>query len=127
MKAVLRSIFALSAAALFVMIAVGPQSEAAAAGRYDGRWSVVIYTLRGDCDRSLRYSLQIVNNRVLAEQQSYQVRGNVAAGGAIRVTVAEGGRSASGSGRLVGNVGRGKWRTSTGQCAGQWTAERRQY
>jgi hypothetical protein len=41
------------------------------------------------------------------------------------VTVAEGGRSASGVGRLSGNSGRGQWRTSTGECAGEWTAERR--
>jgi len=47
-----------------------------------------------------------------------------AASGAIRVTVAQGGQSASGAGRLSGNSGRGWWRTATGQCSGQWTAER---
>ena len=124
MKAVLRSFFALSVIAL-ALTSVGPQADAAARGIYDGRWSVVIYTLRGDCDRSLRYSLRIENNRVLGEEQSYQVQGAVARSGAIRVTVAEGGRSASGSGRLVGNTGRGQWQTSTGECAGQWAAERR--
>jgi len=45
--------------------------------------------------------------------------------GEIRVVVAEAGRSASGFGRLAGNNGRGEWRTSTGQCAGNWTAVRR--
>jgi hypothetical protein len=49
----------------------------------------------------------------------------VAPNGEIRVVVAEGGRTASGIGRLTGNSGRGQWRTSTGQCAGQWTAVRR--
>jgi hypothetical protein len=66
-----------------------------------------------------------VGGRVLGEYQSYQLSGAVAPSGAIRVTVAEGGRSANGVGRLVGNSGRGQWRTSTGECAGQWTAERR--
>jgi len=62
---------------------------------------------------------------VQAEDQSYQAAGLVASNGAIRVVVAEGGRMASGSGRLIGNNGRGEWRTSTGECAGQWTAVRR--
>jgi hypothetical protein len=41
------------------------------------------------------------------------------------VTVAEAGRTANGTGRLSRNSGRGQWKTSTGECAGQWTAERR--
>jgi hypothetical protein len=51
----------------------------------------------------------------------------VAPNGTVRVTVAEAGRSATGSGRLAGNTGSGTWRTSTGECAGQWTAERRNW
>jgi hypothetical protein len=43
------------------------------------------------------------------------------------VTVSEQGQSASGTGRLSANAGAGRWRTSTGQCAGQWTAERRNF
>jgi hypothetical protein len=124
MKGVLRAIFALTIIVLLVTSA-GPRSDAKARGIYDGEWSVIVYTLRGDCDRALRYSLRIVDNRVLAAEQSYQLSGAVAPGGEIRVTVAEGGRSASGFGRLAGNSGRGQWRTSTGECAGQWTAERR--
>jgi hypothetical protein len=92
---------------------------------FDGQWSVVIYTLQGDCDRSLRYSVRIMDGQVQADQQSYQVAGVVSPSGAIRVTVGEAGRSANGSGRLSGNNGRGQWRTSTGECAGQWMATRR--
>ncbi len=127
MKNLLRPIFA----AIFVALAATSASTPSDAARrstlaaYDGEWSVVIYTLRGDCDRSLRYSVRIVNGRVAAEDQSYQIYGAVKSGGDIRVTVAEGGRWASGVGRLSGNQGRGQWRTSTGQCAGQWTAVRR--
>jgi len=124
MNKVFRSIFALPLAALLVA-GLTPSADAIARGRYDGEWSVIIYTQRGDCDRALRYSLRIVDNQVLAEQASYQLRGAVAPSGGIRVVVAEGGRSASGSGRLSGNTGRGQWRTSTGECAGIWTAERR--
>ena len=127
-KSILRSIFIAAVTAVLVGGA-SVQSDAARltmhANNYDGEWSVVIYTLQGDCDQALRYSVRIVGGKVLAEDQSYQLAGAVAPNGSIRVVVAEGGRSASGYGRLVGNSGGGQWRTSTGQCAGQWTATRR--
>jgi len=128
MKNVLRSILVATIAGLLVASASIPSHAASRAARtraFDGVWSVVIYTLQGDCDRALRYSLRVEDGQVLANEQSYQVAGLVAANGVIRVVVAEGGRSASGSGKLSGNNGKGEWRTSTGQCAGQWTAVRR--
>ncbi|HXD14307.1 MAG TPA: hypothetical protein VNU65_09015 [Xanthobacteraceae bacterium] len=94
---------------------------------YDGVWSVMIYTQAGDCPQSLRYSVRIAGGRVLSDDQAYQVAGTVAPNGETRVVVAEHDRSASGVGRLSGNQGQGRWRTSTGECVGQWTAERRQY
>jgi hypothetical protein len=94
---------------------------------YDGVWSVSIYTVRGDCDRAVRASLRVSGGRVSAEDQTFQASGAVSSGGAIRVTVAGGGKSASGSGRLSGNGGTGHWRTASGQCSGQWTAERRSW
>jgi hypothetical protein len=128
MKNFLRSTFVVAIAALLVAIASIPSDAASRVARtraFDGQWSVVIYTLVGDCDRSLRYSLRIVDGQVQAAEQNYQVAGVVAPSGMIRVTVGEAGRSASGAGRLIGNNGRGQWRTSTGECGGQWTAERR--
>ena len=124
MKNVLRSIFVATVAALLVASASLPSNAARRPNAFDGEWSVVIYTLRGDCDRALRYSLRIVGGRVQSDQ-SYQAAGLVSPSGAIRVVVAEGGRSASGSGRLAGNNGRGWWHTDTGSCSGQWTAVRR--
>jgi hypothetical protein len=121
----LRPIFAASFAALLVALPSVPSDAARRSSAFDGQWSVVIYTTYGDCDRSLRYSLQIIGGQVVSAQQNYQLAGAVAPNGSIRVTVAEAGRSANGSGRLVGNNGSGQWRTSTGQCAGQWTAARR--
>jgi hypothetical protein len=100
---------------------------AAQAANYDGAWTVTIMTQSGNCPSSLRYGVRVERGRVLADGQSYQVNGSVAANGATRVTVSEQGQSASGTGRLSGNTGAGRWRTSTGQCAGQWTAERRTY
>jgi hypothetical protein len=111
-------------AAAAVLVATMPFA-ALAANRYDGSWSVTIYTQSGNCPSSLRYSVRVDRGRVIADDQSYQVNGVVAPNGATRVTVSQQGQSASGSGRLSGNGGGGRWRTSTGQCAGQWTAERR--
>jgi hypothetical protein len=123
MKNFLRSIFATGFAALLIGSASVPTDAVAA--NFDGSWSVVINTLRGDCGSSLRYGVRIVGGHVVGEDANYQVAGAVSPSGAIRVVVAEGGRSASGTGRLVGNSGSGVWRTSSGECSGQWAAARR--
>ena len=93
--------------------------------RYDGVWSVVIQTTRGDCPAAIRASVQILRGRLSAEDRIYEVNGRVASGGAIHVNVSSGGHSAGGSGRLRRDTGWGLWRTSSGECAGRWTAERR--
>jgi hypothetical protein len=53
----------------------------------------------------------------------FTITGRVVGTGAITVTVSAGGRSATGSGRLAGNMGMGSW--TGGSCSGSWTAERR--
>jgi hypothetical protein len=92
---------------------------------YDGVWSVVIETTRGNCPAAMRAGVHIFAGRLLSDDQSYRLNGRVAGNGAVRVTVSAAGQSAGGSGRLWRNVGRGLWRTSLGECSGQWTAERR--
>jgi hypothetical protein len=127
MKNFLRPIFVASFAVFLAMVASVPSDAASrAAGRssYDGSWSVAIYTTRGDCG-SVRAALRIYGGRVYAEDSSYQAYGAVNASGAIRVTVASSGRSASGTGRLTRTYGSGRWRTATGECLGTWAAQRR--
>ena len=116
-----------TAAAIAAALVAAIPFTARAANSYDGAWTVTIYTQSGNCPSSLRYGVRVVRGRVFGDDQSYQVNGSVAANGATRVTVSEQGQSASGTGRLAGNAGAGRWRTSTGQCAGQWTAARRTY
>jgi hypothetical protein len=94
------------------------------ASAYDGSWSVAIYTLRGNCG-SVRAAVRIVGGRVYSEDQSYQAGGGVSANGAVRVSVAGFGRSASGSGKLSHNSGAGRWWSSRGECSGTWSASRR--
>jgi len=92
---------------------------------FDGDWSVIIHTRQGDCGEALRYRVRIVGGRVQSLEQNYRAAGAVSLNGTIRVVVAESDRSASGAGRLRGNVGSGLWRTDRGDCSGDWTAERR--
>ena len=92
---------------------------------YDGLWSVSIVTEKGDCDRGYRYPIRIQNG-LLANAGSVQavtINGKVQPTGAITVTVSAGSKSASGSGRLSGDLGEGHW--AGGECSGSWTAERR--
>ena len=116
-----------TAAAIAAALVATILFAAQAANSYDGSWSVTIYTQAGNCPSSLRYGVRVARGRVYGDDQSYQVNGTVAPNGATRVTVSEQGQSASGTGRLSGNAGAGRWRTRTGECSGQWTAERRTY
>ncbi len=101
-------------------------SMAKAAPAYDGNWTVLIITEKGDCDRGYRYPVRIVNGKVgYAGEASFSVKGNVDDKGAITVTVSRGDKSARGSGRLLGSAGAGAWKTGGGECSGQWRAERR--
>ena len=124
MKCVLRSILVLAFAAL-VGANASIKSEAAGRTIYDGDWNVEIVTLHGDCQHSLRYAVRIVDGRVQSGEMTYQLNGAVSRGGEIHVKVEEKGRTASGSGKLTHDTGRGQWHTSTNECTGHWTAERR--
>jgi hypothetical protein len=127
MRNFLRSIFATAVVAVIVASGALPTDAFAAprprGGNFDGSWSVVINTARGDCGSGLRYAVRIVGGRVVGEG-GYSVSGAVAPSGAIHVFVSDGGRSASGSGRLAGNSGGGVWHTSGGECVGHWAAAR---
>ena len=125
MKSLSRLLLAPTVAAA-LLLPCNPTNAASRVGGspYDGTWSVAIYTQRGDCS-SVRVAARIVGGRVYSEDQSYQSNGVVGANGAIRVSVAGGGLSASGSGRLSANSGAGRWASSRGECSGSWSASRR--
>lgn len=104
-----------------------PRARYAATTAFDGLWSVTILTSFGDCNRGYRYALRIWQGQVLKAEDdpNYNVAGLVTRTGSIGVTVSGGGQTASGTGRLTGNVGGGVWHTSNGECSGRWTAQRR--
>ena len=126
MKSLSRLFLVPTLAALLLGFASAPTNAARRNGGspYDGAWSVAIYTQRGDCG-SVRVAAQIVSGRVYSKDQSYQANGAVGANGVIRVSVASGRLSASGSGRLSQSSGAGSWRSSRGECSGSWSATRR--
>jgi hypothetical protein len=105
----------------------GPAATALARTSYDGTWSVLIVTRSGECERALRYEVQIDNGNVVADGGSASLQGRVAPSGAVRVSVSTGNQRAEGSGRLSRDTGGGEWRGqgSSGACAGIWQAERR--
>ena len=115
---------ALAIAGTMVASAIIASSASFALPRYDGLWSVSIVTEKGECDRGYRYPIRISNGLLAnAGDSVFTITGKVGGTGAITVTVSGGGRSATGSGRLAGNLGTGSW--TGGSCSGSWTAERR--
>lgn len=100
---------------------------ASSASVFDGRWSVVVETEKGDCDRAYRYGLQITNGKVsYAGDSSVEVSGQVAGNGNVHVRVASGTNFADGHGRLSRDSGGGVWKgMGSGVCSGRWFAERR--
>jgi hypothetical protein len=113
--------------ALFAIIAASATFAATtsfAVPAYDGVWSVLVVTDKGTCDRGYRYPVRIANGQLVnAGQDPFTITGKVAPTGAITVTVAAGSKSATGTGRLAGDMGGGNW--TGGECSGTWTAERR--
>ena len=97
---------------------------AQATGNFDGKWSVVVVTTKGNCDRAYRYPISIQGqNLVNAGNASFDISGKVAGDGAVAVKISYGDKSAQGSGKLFADTGEGHW--AGGSCAGTWTAERR--
>jgi hypothetical protein len=114
----------LALAALAAAASLPALQPADAVPSYDGLWSVVIVTEKGDCDRAYRYPIRITKGQLEnAGSTSFVINGKVAANGAITVKISYGEKSASGSGRLSGMIGAGSWKG--GNCAGTWEAERR--
>jgi len=113
--------------ALAILAATVPASAPAAAkSNFDGQWSVLIVTQKGQCDRAYRYPVKIENGSVgYAGSASFTVSGKVGDAGAVTVTVARGSQSATGTGRMSATDGSGIWTAASGECSGTWTAERR--
>jgi hypothetical protein len=97
-----------------------------AAGKYDGTWSVVVYTRSGPCDAAYRFSGQIVNGMIVYNGGVIDLAGRVRSNGAASLRVSTGSAFAVASGHLNAARGAGTWygQASGGRCAGNWVAQR---
>jgi hypothetical protein len=117
----------LTLATALLLAPVATAGAASAQGRYDGRWSVEIVTLRGDCDKAYRYGITIRNGQPFYNgSESVTVQGRVANNGAVRGRISYGDAMANVVGRLDGATGSGTWTAGGSRsCSGRWNAERR--
>ena len=98
----------LSTLVLLAVTAAG--SARSAQSSFDGRWSVVIITDAGTCDRSYRYGLVVSRGRIsYAGDSGVMISGGVDPRGSVSVSLRYGQSVAQGSGRLSGSNGGGRW------------------
>jgi hypothetical protein len=94
-------------------------------GGYDGIWNVLIITQAGTCDPAYSYPFRVSGGRI-SSNGAADVSGSVSGGGGVTVRISAAGAVATGSGRLGGSTGVGRWsaRFSSGNCSGRWQATR---
>lgn len=112
---------ALCAAAALAVSGATP----ARAGGYDGTWTTVFATSRGNCSSGYSVPFLVRGGRVSSAGGGH-VSGSVSRSGSVAVAVSVGASHASGGGRLFGNSGSGRWSgIITGdRCSGTWQATR---
>lgn len=124
----------LAASALALCIAGAAPADAAkkrvsVPHAYDGNWSIEVVTLEGPCERAYRYGVQIHRGEAFYPGGDVNIRGRVAANGAVNGTIARGSDGAQVVGRLSKNgTGGGTWGSvgnSPISCSGRWTARKR--
>jgi hypothetical protein len=125
---VLRWIFV--AAALAAITApkaadASPAGRMVRAGAYDGTWNVLFATQAGNCSSTNSVPFTVTGTRV-SSAGGGKVTGGIGRGGVVSVRISVGASKASGSGRLAGNEGAGRWSgiISGDRCSGTWQATR---
>jgi hypothetical protein len=121
----------LAAAALVAMVAVPGAADARRSGMvrdtgaYDGTWNVIFATQAGNCSATNRAPFAVFGRRV-SSAGGGKVTGGIGRGGVVLVKIQVGLSVASGTGRLVGNSGAGRWSgvISGDRCSGSWQATR---
>jgi hypothetical protein len=124
-----RGIFAATVLAAPLATLAAPGAADARTGRmgggYDGIWNVLIITQAGTCDPAYSYPFQVSGGRI-SSNGAADVSGSVSRGGSVVVRISAAGAVATGSGRLGGSSGAGRWsaKFSSGNCSGRWQATR---
>jgi hypothetical protein len=97
----------------------------ARAGAYDGTWNVVFATQAGNCSSTNSLPFAVSGTHLLSAGGG-KVTGGISRSGVVAVRISVGLSAASGSGRLAGNAGAGRWSgvISGDRCSGSWQATR---
>ena len=117
---------ALGVAVLTLAVGLCTPGDAAPRARaYDGTWNVVFTTKAGNCSSNNSAPFNVAGTQV-SSAGGGKVTGGVTRGGAVAVNISVGLSHASGTGRLVGNSGTGRWSgvISGDKCSGTWQATR---
>ena len=113
-------------AAVFGAAAMSAPSDAQArSGAFDGTWNVTFATQKGNCSSANSVPFNVAGTR-LSSAGGGKVTGGISPGGNVSVRISVGASVATGSGRLIGNSGSGRWSgIITGdKCSGSWQATR---
>lgn len=113
-------------AAILIASAVMPASYGRAGTKYDGQWSVIVYTSSGSCDAAFRFSGQIVNGEISYAYSNIEITGRVEPSGDTHAHVTVTGGHGEAHGHMTATQGSGTWtgEGSDGHCAGTWVATR---
>jgi hypothetical protein len=116
--------FALAITA-FTAATTSPASAGPRPGAYDGNWSVTSTTRAGNCSSTNSAPFAVSGTQV-SSAGGGKVTGGVRPNGTLAVNISVGMSHASGTGRLAGNSGAGRWSgVITGdKCSGTWVATR---
>lgn len=121
-----RRLTGLGAPLLALTLVSLPSLPAAAAGPFDGAWSVQAVAETGSCSGPYRYPIAI-RNGVLEDAGAHGVdtSGRAGADGRINGTIRTGLARIAVTGRLRGTSGTGQWSLAgLNACSGRWTAQR---
>jgi hypothetical protein len=119
---------ALAALAGLTLAVLPLADRPAQAAEFDGRWSVVVVTEQGTCDRAFRYEVKVERGRVdYVGDAAIDFAGKISPAGAVHVDLGKGQAAARAVGKLRRNDGSGTWtgKSASGTCSGRWEAERR--
>ena len=102
-----------------------PANAAQRPGAYDGTWNVKFTTRAGNCSSNNSAPFNVSGTQV-SSAGGGKVTGGVSTGGSVAVNISVGLSHASGTGRLAGNSGTGRWTgiISGDKCSGTWQASR---
>ncbi len=100
-------------------------ARTAGPGAFDGIWNVLFTTRAGNCSSTNSVPFTVTGRRV-SSAGGGKVTGGISPAGAVSVQISVGASVATGSGRLAGNSGAGRWSgiISGDRCSGTWQASR---